>query len=41
MKDCGSRDGSVIEEVSCTGIESLISVEKLRGTDLHLGPLGA
>ena len=38
MEDCGSRYGSVIEEVSGTGIESLISAEKLRGTDLYLGP---
>ena len=41
MEACGSRYGSVIEEVSGTGIEALISAEKLRGTDLYLGPLGA
>ena len=41
MEACGSRYGSVIEEVSGTGIEALISAEKLRGTDLCLGPLGA
>ena len=41
MEDCGSRYGSVIGEVSGTGIESLISAEKLRGTDLYLGPTGA
>ena len=41
MEDCGTHHGSVIEEVSGTGIEALISVEKLRGTDLCLGLLGA
>ena len=41
MEACGSRYGSVIEEVSGTGIEALISVEKLRGTDLCLGAIGA
>ena len=41
MEACAARYGSVIEEVSGTGIEALISVEKLRGTDLCLGPLGA
>ena len=41
MEACGSRYGSVIEEVSGTGIEALISAEKLRGTDLCLGAIGA
>ena len=41
MEACGSRYGSVIEEVSGTGIEALISAEKLRGTDLCLGQIGA
>ena len=41
MEDCGTHHGSVIEEVSGTGIEALISAEKLRGTDLCLGPTGA
>ena len=41
MEACAARYGSVIEEVSGTGIEALISAEKLRGTDLCLGPLGA
>ena len=41
MESCGSRYGSGIEEVPGTGIEPLISVEKLRGTDLCLGAIGA
>ena len=41
MEDWGTHRGSVIEEVSGTGIEALISAEKLRGTDLYLGPPGA
>ena len=41
MEACGSRYGSVIEEVLPEGIETLISAEKLRGTDLYLGPLDA
>ena len=41
MEACATRYGSVIEEVSGTGIETLISAEKLRGTDLCLGPTGA
>ena len=41
MEACATRHGSVIEEVSGTGIEALISVEKLRGTDFCLGAIGA
>ena len=42
MEDCGTHNGSAIEEVSGTGpIEALISGEKLRGTDLSLGQIGA
>ena len=41
MEDFGTHHGSVIEEVSGTGIEALISVEKLRGTDFRLGAIGA
>ena len=41
MEDCGTHHGSVIEEVSGTGIEALISAEKLRGTDLCVGPTRA
>ena len=41
MEDCGTHHGSVIEEVSGTGIEALISVEKLGGRISGLGPLGA
>ena len=41
MEDCGTHHGSLIEEVPGTGIEALISVEKLRGTDLCLGQIGA
>ena len=44
MEGCGSRHGSVIvdiEEVPGTGIEALISVEKLRGTDFSLSAIGA
>ena len=41
MEDCSTHHGSVIEEVSGTGIEALISVEKLRGTDLCLGQIDA
>ena len=41
MEDCATHHGSVIEEVSGTGIEALISAEKLRGTDLCLGQIAA
>ena len=41
MEACATHHGSVIEEVSGTGIEALISAEKLRGTDLCLGAIGA
>ena len=41
MEACATRHGSVIEEVSGTGIEALISAEKHRGTDLCLGQIGA
>ena len=41
MEDCATHHGSVIEEVSTEGIKALISAEKLRGTDLCLGPTGA
>ena len=41
MEDCATHHGSAIEEVSTEGIKALISAEKLRGTDLCLGPTGA
>ena len=41
MQACATHHGSVIEEVLREGIEALISAEKLRGTDLCLGPTGA
>ena len=41
MEACAARYGSAIEEVSAEGIKALISAEKLRGTDLCLGPTGA
>ena len=41
MEHCRSHHGSGIGEVLGEGIEALISVEKLRGTDLCLGAIGA
>ena len=41
VDDCATHHGSGIEEVFVRCIEALISAEKLRGTDLCLGPLGA
>ena len=41
MADCATRNGSGIERVLAEGIEVLISAEKLRGTDLDLGEIGA
>ena len=41
MADCAARYGSGIERVLAEGIEVLISAEKLRGTDLCLGEIGA
>ena len=41
MEDCATRYGSGIEGVLAEGIEALISAEKLRGTGLRLGAIGA
>ena len=41
MEDCATHHGFGIEQVFVRCIEALISVEKLRGTDLWLGVLGA
>ena len=41
MTKCDARNGSGIERVLAEGIEVLISAEKLRGTDLCLGEIGA
>ena len=43
MTDCATRNGSTcgIEGVQAEGIEVLISAEKLRGTHLCLGEIGA
>ena len=41
MAECATRYGSGIERVLAEGIEVLISAEKLRGTDLCLGEIGA
>ena len=41
MAECATRYGSGIERVLAEGIEVLISAEKLRGTDLDLGEIGA
>ena len=41
MVACEFRNGSGIERVLAEGIEVLISAEKLRGTDLCLGEIGA
>ena len=41
MEACAGHYGSGIEEVLAKGIEALISAEKLRGTDLCLGEIGA
>ena len=41
MAECATRYGSGIERVLAEGIEVLISAEKLRGTNLCLGEIGA
>ena len=41
MAECATRYGSGIERVLAEGIGVLISAEKLRGTDLDLGEIGA
>ena len=41
LGDCATRYGSSIEEGSGNGLVTLVSVEKLRGTDLDHGEIGA
>ena len=41
MAECANRYGSEIAGVPAEGIETLISVEKLRGTDFWVGAIDA
>ena len=41
MAECANRHGSGIEAVPAEGVEALISVEKLRGTDFCVGAIDA
>ena len=41
MAECANRYGSEIAGVPAEGIETLISVEKLRGTDFCVGAIDA
>ena len=41
MAECAARYGSGIEGVLAEGIEALISVNKLRGTDFFVDAIGA
>ena len=41
LGECPTRDGSRIRGASGIGLSSLVSVEKLRGTDLCLGQIDA